>query len=569
MNNTKSDIMKAIIVSCFFPVLGCLFLKSTFPGWTWIQAPFHSLIETAGLFAGLSLAILLLLRKNYKSYTSHYILTASALIGMGILDGFHASAGIGNTFVWLHSIAALCGGFLFSAVWLAKNKTQPDKGNVLPIAVAVSAIIIGIVSFTFKQSLPLMLADGSFTSGAFIINIAGGFLFFAGAVYFLVRYYKNKNIESILFAFFCLLNGSAGLIFWFSQPWDSEWWLWHVLRTMAYIILLGYVFIIFWKTEVELRDTKDKLEVKAELEKTNLELECEISGRKRTEENLKKAILEVQESVSTISSAVSQILVPTTELASISAETSVSVTETTAAVEEVKQTALLSAEKSKNVSDNSQKAALVAEQGNAAVTETMEGMNHIKILMETVAESIMKLSEQTLTIGKIITVVNDLAQQSNLLSVNAAIEASKAGEQGKGFSVVAHEIKSLAEQSKQATEQVRTILEDIQKATSASVLATEQVSKAVDAGVTQAIESGESIEKLSGSIVEASQAAVQIAVSSQQQLIGMEQIVLAMENIKLAAEQSMTGAKQSEQAAQNLNELGLKLKTMVEKYEVN
>ena len=82
--------------------------------------------------------------------------------------------------------------------------------------------------------------------------------------------------------------------------------------------------------------------------------------------------------------------------------------------------------------------------------------------------------------------VNDLAEQSNLLSVNAAIEAAKAGEQGKGFAVVAEEIRSLAVQSKQATTQVRAILNDVQRAISAAVLATEHVSKTVEIGVKQA-----------------------------------------------------------------------------------
>jgi methyl-accepting chemotaxis protein len=285
-------------------------------------------------------------------------------------------------------------------------------------------------------------------------------------------------------------------------------------------------------------------------------------------EGLRKMNQEIRDGVNILASSASQILASTTQSASGMTETATAVTETTTTVEEVKQTARLSAEKAKGVSDNSQKSVMVAQQGSAAVTDTMEGMNHIKGLMETVAESIIKLSEQTQVIGEVITVVSDLAQQSNILAVNAAIEASKAGEQGKGFSVVAQEIKSLADQSKQATEQVRTILSDIQKATSTSVLATEQVSKAVDAGVSQAIEAGESIEKMSESVAEASQAATQIAASSQQQLIGMEQVALAMENIKLAAEQNMAGAKQSELAAQNLNEFGQKLKTMVERYKV-
>ncbi|MDO8706310.1 MAG: methyl-accepting chemotaxis protein, partial [Sulfuricaulis sp.] len=179
------------------------------------------------------------------------------------------------------------------------------------------------------------------------------------------------------------------------------------------------------------------------------------------------------------------------------------------------------------------------------------------------AESIVRLSEQSQAIGEIIATVNDLAEQSNLLAVNAAIEANKAGEQGKGFAVVAQEVKSLAEQSKQATAQVRTILGDIQKATSTAVLATEQGNKAVEAGVKQTTETGESIRLLADSIAEAAQAATQIAASSQQQMVGMDQVALAMENIKQASVQNVAGTKQAEAAAQNLHELGQKLNDLI------
>lgn len=294
----------------------------------------------------------------------------------------------------------------------------------------------------------------------------------------------------------------------------------------------------------------------------------DITERKQAEENLRAVNQEVQEAANVLASSAGEILALTTQLASVSAETAMSVNETISTVEEVKQTALLSSQKSKSVSDTAQQAVSVAQQGSVAVSSTIDGINRIKGLMESVAESIVRLSEQTLAIGEIITAVSDLAQQSNLLAVNAAIEASKAGEHGKGFAVVAQEIKSLADQSKQSTAQVRAILSDIQKATSASVLAAEQVSKAVEAGVRQADDSGESIRKLSESIADSAKAATQIAASSQQQLIGMDQIALAMENIKVAAQQNVQGTKQAEKAAQNLNELGLKLKEMVGRYKV-
>ena len=284
--------------------------------------------------------------------------------------------------------------------------------------------------------------------------------------------------------------------------------------------------------------------------------------------NLRKINQEVWDGVNVLASSASEILASTTQIAAGMSETATSVTETTATVEEIKQTALLSSKKSRSVSENAQKAALVAERGHATVSEMVEGVGRIKGLMETVAESLVLLTEQTQAIGEITAVVTDLAQQSNLLAVNAAIEAAKAGEHGKGFTVVAQEIKSLADQSRQATEQVRTILGDIQKATGRSVLAAEQVSRAVEGGVKQTADSDDSIRELAESISEAAQAAEQIAVSSQQQLTGMEQVAMAMENIKQATLQNVLGTKQAEQAAHTLNELGQKLKEIVSRFKV-
>lgn len=272
---------------------------------------------------------------------------------------------------------------------------------------------------------------------------------------------------------------------------------------------------------------------------------------------------QLREGVVQLSSASAEILATTTQVAAGAAETATAVSETTATVEEVKQTAQMASQKARNVSDSAQKAAQVSQSGRKSVEEAMQGMQRIQEQMESIAESIVRLSEQSQAIGEIIATVNDLAEQSNLLAVNAAIEANKAGEQGKGFVVVAQEVKNLAEQSKQATAQVRTILGDIQKATSAAVLATEQGGKAVQAGVKQTTSTGESIRLLSDSLTEAAQSATQIAASSQQQMVGMDQVALAMENIKQASMQNMSGTKQAEVAAQNLHELGQKLNDLI------
>jgi methyl-accepting chemotaxis protein len=186
--------------------------------------------------------------------------------------------------------------------------------------------------------------------------------------------------------------------------------------------------------------------------------------------------------------------------------------------------------------------------------------------MGSIAESMVQLSDQSRAIGQIIATVDDLAQQSKLLAFNASIEAAKAGEQGKGFGVVASEVKALAEQSKLATMRVRGILNDIQKATSAAVMATEQGSHAVDNGMFQSGHAGSAIEALALSIGSSAEAATQIAASSQQQLVGVDQVAGAMKGIKQASTQNVESARQLETAAQRLQELGQKLKELVDQF---
>ncbi|WP_197708591.1 HAMP domain-containing methyl-accepting chemotaxis protein [Pseudomonas sp. LFM046] len=278
--------------------------------------------------------------------------------------------------------------------------------------------------------------------------------------------------------------------------------------------------------------------------------------------NLRALVQELNEGISVLATASEEILAVTTQVASGTQETATAISEIATTVEEVKQTAVLSGGKSQAVTDSTERTRQVAQAGRQAVEETLKGMGQIRVQMQAVAESVMRLGEQSQTIGEIVASVNDLAEQSNLLGVNASIEAVKAGEAGKGFSVVAQEVKTLAEQSKQATAQVRSILSDIQKAMTKAVLQAEEGSKSVESGYERAQASGEAIRSLSDSIEESSEMALQIAVTSQQQMIGMDQIGSAMVNIRQASQDNVGGTRQVDQAARNLHQLGLRLKSL-------
>ena len=222
-------------------------------------------------------------------------------------------------------------------------------------------------------------------------------------------------------------------------------------------------------------------------------------------------------------------------------------------MDELKTIAEQSVARAQEVAGTSQRTVEVSRTGQRVVEETVGSMREIRARVEGIAENILALSEQTQQIGEIIATVNEIAAQSNILALNASVEAARAGEYGKGFAVVAVEVRNLAEQSRQATAQVRAILSDIQKATNATVMATEEGTKQVEEGMVLALQSGESIEQLAGVIEESAQAATQMVAGGRQQATGVEQVAVAMQSINQATVQSLASTREAEKAAKPLH----------------
>ncbi|WP_158291422.1 methyl-accepting chemotaxis protein [Desulfosporosinus sp. Sb-LF] len=285
-------------------------------------------------------------------------------------------------------------------------------------------------------------------------------------------------------------------------------------------------------------------------------------------ENLRTQIRDISQVSNGLVLSASEIASSVSQVTSGAQENSAAVMETTTTVEEVKQTVNVTSQKAREVADKAQQGLQVAYDGRQTSENLAIGMQHIREQMTLVADTIMKLSEQSQVIIEITTTVEDLADQSNLLAVNAAIEAAKAGEHGKGFAVVAQEIKSLAEQSKQATKQVRSILNDIQKATGAAVMATEQGSKAVDEGMKEATRASESIQALSKNFSESTQSAAQIAAANKEQLMAIDQVTSAMQNIEEVTTQNVASMRHLEIAVQSLKDMGQNLSRTVTRYKV-
>lgn len=277
---------------------------------------------------------------------------------------------------------------------------------------------------------------------------------------------------------------------------------------------------------------------------------------------------QIQNAAEVLATTVTQIKASSAELSATSAETAAAISQTSATVAQVKQTAGVSAEKAGHMSATASHATEVAREGRSAAEQSMDGMQAISQKMEFIAENIVRLSEKSQDISDIINAVRELAEQSNILAVNASIEASKAGAEGRGFAVVATEIKNLAEQSKESTVQVRAILGDIQKATAASVMATEEGGKSVDTGYARSAGAREAIAKLEETVQQAARASTLIAASAKEELVGMDQVAAAMTNIDQASAQTLESAKQLDASVDDLGELAESLRTMLASYKV-
>lgn len=267
-----------------------------------------------------------------------------------------------------------------------------------------------------------------------------------------------------------------------------------------------------------------------------------------------------------LSTASTDILNTTGSQAAAAQQQATAISEVTSTLSELRQTSIQAQEKAESVIAESNRSMEASKVGAQSVEAAIQGMREIREQVEAIAQKIVSLSEQTQQIGDIITSVNEIAEQSKLLALNAAIEAARAGEHGKGFSVVATEIRSLADQSKQATARVRKILGDIQAATNSAVIVTEKGTKKVETGVSLANRAGESIHLLGRSIEESAAAARLIANSARQQSQGVQQVSEAMTAINQAMNSNVAGLRQTENASQRLSEMTESMKALVESF---
>jgi methyl-accepting chemotaxis protein len=271
----------------------------------------------------------------------------------------------------------------------------------------------------------------------------------------------------------------------------------------------------------------------------------------------------VGETAARLATAANEILAQTAQQTQGAQQQLAAVSQTMTSLDEVARTSERAADRAKDAADTARRSDDLSRTGHGAVDEAVEVIGRAKQQADGVARSILELAEQANAIGDITALIDDLAEQTNVLALNAAIEATRAGEHGKGFSVVAAEVKSLAEQSRRAPPEARKVLGDVQKRANRSVLSTEESTRSLEAAVRAAQHAGEVIRELAELGTRLSGAVGEIAQSASQQATGIGQITQAVRDISNVASQYVSSTKQSELAVRDLTGLGDRLRHLL------
>ena len=283
-------------------------------------------------------------------------------------------------------------------------------------------------------------------------------------------------------------------------------------------------------------------------------------------EGLRRIARQSREATANLDSAATEIRASTQEQAASVEEQLAAIQETAATVDEITHSGTQISRRAQELIAATQATAKTTDAGTAAIAGTVRAMELIREQTETVAVNIVELAEKTRAIGEIITTVNDISERSHLLALNASIEAAAAGDQGRSFAIVATEMKTLADQAKEATRQVRALLGEIQRGINSSVMLTEEAVKRAATGKDRTDIAQATIEEMSARMQESVQTFEQIVASTNQQQIGIEQVTLALQNIRQASQQTAASTRQLDQAAVDLTKLSQTLLGLVERY---
>jgi len=237
--------------------------------------------------------------------------------------------------------------------------------------------------------------------------------------------------------------------------------------------------------------------------------------------------------------------------------------QTTTTMDELSASSRQSAEQAEAAASGARDALALSEGGTQAVANTLERMDALREKVAEIAAQIGNLDRQATQIGSISDLVSELANQTNMLALNAAVEAVRAGEHGKGFSVVSSEIRKLADRSKESADRINALVRNIQVAIKTTAIATDDGTQTVEAGVHIAEETSRAFSGVTEAVTNIVLNSKQISLNTQQQATAIRQILTAMTDLNQAARENATGIGQVKEGTHSLKDAAAQLKTIV------
>jgi methyl-accepting chemotaxis protein len=285
-------------------------------------------------------------------------------------------------------------------------------------------------------------------------------------------------------------------------------------------------------------------------------------------DNFTRVLERVRKSAIDVASNANEILLSSEDMSAGATQQDQEITNTSSAVEELTVSMKQVSNNAEASAEAARRALDAAEQGNRAVRDTLEGMQRIRASVQATAKKIKSLGDRSLEISEIINVINDITEQTNLLALNAAIEAARAGEAGRGFAVVADEVRKLAEHSRTATKDIAALIKAIQAETNEAVVVMEEGTKEVEVGARLADQAGKALEAISSVVRQSAELVQEISLASKQQVRGTEGVANAMQIISNITRQTSQGARQTARTVEHMVKLSEQLNEALSQFRI-
>lgn len=272
---------------------------------------------------------------------------------------------------------------------------------------------------------------------------------------------------------------------------------------------------------------------------------------------------QIGSAVGQVQSSSAELQAAATQQATSSREQATAMTEITTTISEILATSRQIASSAQRVAKMAEQTASSARSGDETVVKAHESIGGIQRQVDLIVHHMLDLGKKSQQIGLVLDIVTELAEQTNILSINATIEATAAGEAGRRFAVVADEIRKLADRVGSSTKEIRGLIDEVRSAVNTTVMATETGSKTVEAGTRQFGDVATSLRQITGLVSSTTEAAREIELSTQQQSTAVEQVNVAIANVAQASKETEAGSTQTLQTASQLVTLSRQLLRLI------